>query len=84
MEPLRISVTAADIQAGGPNDPAYCPIARAVRRLGLKKKVRVWNDSLLLDSSSYELPERAVLFIDRFDDGHRVRPFTFTLTRKKE
>lgn len=81
MEQLQISVTAADIAKGKPRDVRWCPIARAVRRLGKKKSVEVCND-IKLGSARYSITDKASDFIDGFDEGVKVKPFSFVA--KKE
>lgn len=78
---VKITVTKKDIQMGLPSDSCLCPIARAVRRV-LGRGVRVWRYGVyrrLSEDDFAEFPERVTQFIDRFDDGKPVKPFTFTL-----
>lgn len=80
-----ITVTQADIDAAQKNCPLrtkFCPIARAVRRHKSWKRWRVsLRDiySLNIDTKDIPLPKRAVTFIDRFDNGMSVKPFSFTI-----
>ena len=85
---LVISVTQEDIAAGKPGEACLCPIARAVARLlaaDLSEEPAVVGPSVLLavmagddTTTQYDLPEEAATFIGRFDNGHTVKPFTFT------
>jgi len=75
---LRISVTQEDIDKGTSRS-AYCPVALAVKRLGYKD-VHVLGE-IRADDFRFSVPLLAAKFIDRFDEGKPVYPFTFTATR---
>ena len=77
MEKLVVHVTQDDINKGVEGNSHLCPIARAVRRLG-KKRVTVDGAQIQVRSRWYEMPYKAEKFVDRFDMGKRVKPFTFT------
>lgn len=77
MEQLRISVTADDIKRGKRENTKWCPIACAVRKLGKKKRIYVDQDVITLGSVTYKMPQRAGNFVDLFDSGEKVRPFSF-------
>lgn len=81
MKKLTINVTAEDIRLGKKDQPASCAIARAAKRLGLKK-VNVDN-TLDFSKDGREwfavLPSKAKEFINRFDDGAKVKPFSFSV-----
>ncbi len=78
---MRINVTAEDIANGARGDCYACPIALAARRAGLEDPdvqdflMYVSND--LGDVESTDLPAEAGVFMDRFDDGLPVQPFSF-------
>lgn len=76
---LKVNVTRDDIKRGIPEDESYCPIARAVRRLGKKKLVLVDADICVLGLHDFKLPRKAAKFIDKFDNGETVKPFSFTM-----
>jgi hypothetical protein len=85
---MKIEVTREDIRHGEPLDPRCCPIAIAVRRLTAADRVsvngatvKVWKAG---DYRCERLPERALRFMDRFDEGTRVRVFTFDLPDLRE
>lgn len=76
---MWIKVEKADIDKGTPNHPTLCPVARALRRV-LSGEIEV--DGRWVWMSKYiniELPNNALDFIGRFDDGIQVRPFKFFL-----
>ncbi len=75
-----IRVTATDIKRAAFGDAARCPIALALRRAkaGPAPSVgcRTWNDGA---GMVYDLPKKAQTFIQRFDDGKKVKPFSFVV-----
>lgn len=82
---MRISVTKADIAKGDPDDYLSCPIALALKRKATKVRVGSvtadfkWKGRKYLD---IYLPSEAVRFIEQFDSGESVKPFTFDLSIK--
>jgi hypothetical protein len=82
---VTVTVTAADIQRGSAADPLRCPIALAMKRVTRRKvcvnvaEVHVGNVG---SRDVYELPRRADRFMDAFDFGHPVKPFSFKIGRK--
>jgi hypothetical protein len=83
---LTITVTSDDIKTGIPKDSCRCPIAlaamRAIRQRGF---VFAFCDWLIVHShdpagrrDAYVLPARANAFMEAFDTGAGVAPFTFT------
>lgn len=78
-----ISVTAADIAKGAKDSCGFCPIAIAATR-ATKKPALVGTAEIEIgrrgEYSMYPLPPEAVAFIERFDAGQKVEPFTFKLT----
>lgn len=91
MNKLTVTVTQDDIEHGVTRHCQKCPIARAVARELLPgmsvevvaATVRItpvnrpaWHTPVALCES---LPPRALTFIERFDAGKSVRPFTFQL-----
>lgn len=81
MKSLAIRVTRDDIQNGETESATRCPIARAIRRLGKKKWISVVPYQIELGDAVYQMPETARNFLDRFDDGLAVEPFSFTMTQ---
>lgn len=88
--PATITVAAGHIAAGQPEICVSCPIALALTdAIGDPDiQVRVHDDEAVLFRGKRiaraELPPEAVRFIDRFDSGQPVEPFTFTLTWREE
>jgi len=81
-----INVTEEHINNGEPGDDEYCPIALAVRdEFGLN----FTDDVIVCDSiriirdgeevCDVPLPRSALDFIDEFDAGEDVYPFSFTV-----
>ncbi len=76
---MKVTVTAEDIKKGCQAHRNRCPIALALKRLGMKG-VKVGTFQVELDGSDvYPLPVEAQRFIRKFDYGAKVNPFTFTM-----
>ena len=78
-----ITVTAKDIQKAAKLIAAdgmrtqCCPIALAARRV-FRKPVRVSYEAIAVaDHKYFYLPSQAAKFIDNFDNGLDVEPFSF-------
>lgn len=78
MQPIQVSVTAADIAAGRPKSCRECPIALAIRRDDQGASVGV--SCLWSRDAGYNLPPEAMSFIAKFDQGQPVEPFEFFAT----
>jgi hypothetical protein len=79
---VKIEVTASAIKAGKRRDPEFRPIAVAMKASGFTS-VRVNPEEVdYVDGvavKSFELPREAQDFIEKFDDGKSVKPFSFVL-----
>jgi hypothetical protein len=73
---VKIKVTQEDIAMGSKNDCFYCPIALALKRHEFVR-VHVGTDVFYADNHPYPLNKKAVKFIERFDSGKPVKPFSF-------
>lgn len=84
---VRINVTKQDIKRGVPHEPDSCPIARAAKRsFGRKAYVEVMSSVAVLkrggeEEVNYRYTEKAGQFIENFDNGNHVEPFSFTAER---
>lgn len=89
---ITIEVTADDILHGRPHDIRACPIALAARRVffgdpdpGLAYDLTVSTEGIIPSIMNrdlffdYPIPESARVFIQRFDQGCAVKPFTFVV-----
>jgi len=91
---LKINVTAEDIRAGVSGESDACPIARAALR-ALTEAGEYVNVSAVraalhvqhLDATGktrdwrcFGLPPEAAAFVDAFDAGSPVEPFTFEVS----
>lgn len=80
-----IAVTQDDIDRGAKavNDGDSCPVALAVQRAPGLGCAHVTKAEVVPNGNYFEpgipLPDVAVEFIRRFDEGEPVEPFTFTL-----
>ena len=78
-----IRVTANAIREGRRSDlpPSLsCPVQRGIRRVFRWHRVRVDSHWCYIDGIRVELPKTALIFINRFDRGLSVRPFSFLLS----
>lgn len=76
---MRVEVTQEDIDQGKPRRVTLCPVARAVGRVATNR-YKVTAFYLVPCRTSLPrviLPDKAMLFIDAFDAGQPVKPFTF-------
>ena len=84
---MKIKVCQTHIDKGTRYDIKSCPIALAIKaHLTIKKlkknlRVRVLDDSITIDNTGprYLLSSRAKRFITRFDEGFKVKPFSFEI-----
>lgn len=90
---VRVNVTARDIRLGQPKGLHYCPIARAVSRLGIARDMRASaapGAAYLMGPFMFgeyaeevvryclRLPPHATEFMYQFDASNPVKPFRFT------
>lgn len=80
---MKIQVTRNDIRKGIPDHPAFCPIARAIKRR-THKPVAVTGDYIAIFyrkqvATGYNTSIKVEAFIHDFDIGEKVKPFTFEL-----
>lgn len=75
---MIIEVTQEDIAKGISRSTCACPVALAVsRHLGLN-----WvsfETVTTLNGTKYRLPSKAIEFVQFFDVGREVKPFSFQL-----
>lgn len=81
---IRVDVTEADIRTGVKGDMCNCPIAIAIKRAIGCSGVHV--DGMWIEVHEpfeswrqYRTPDVVDAFIDRFDAGQPVAPFSFVL-----
>ena len=78
---LKVEVTQAHIDKGGGTQPCFhCPIALAVKDAGIRDAA-VHSQYIKYAFNGrvhfIHLPEKAMFFIQHFDKGWPVQPFTF-------
>ena len=83
-----LNVTTTDINFGKRKDPEFCPLARAVTRLFANTanlRILVTLTHIVVCDlktktpapfKKYALPEEAIAFLEDFDAGWPVAPFT--------
>ncbi len=78
---MKVIVTKKDIKLGQPELTDSCPIALALKRKHLGKP-SVESDYFTVtvrgEERRFDLPDNAKLFVENFDEGYDVEPFTFT------
>lgn len=88
MKRIKVSVTAKDIALGFPTESGACPIALAVGRCtGLRLvnayQARIYGCRDVTDFKEqvvgFKPPRSAVRFMNDYDDGRPVKPFSFFL-----
>lgn len=94
---ITVRVTRKDIKNGQKGSQAACAVARAVRRATGFRMTRVTSENVAVITRgedkmprsdganvrySAKLPIRAQNFVRNFDDGVKVKPFTFKVTLK--
>lgn len=77
---MKITVTQDDINKGIPLKAPRCAIARAIRRQ-TRRYASVGTETVtaLGRPKAFATPPVAVAFIERFDAGKLVQPFSFWL-----
>lgn len=78
---MKITVTQADIEEGRPYNCNLCPVALAVSRAFRVPQHAVSVDGLFItvNDQNYDPPALVDEFIQAFDDGKKVIPFSFDL-----
>lgn len=79
-----IVVTDKNIKQGKKGSNYSCPIAHACRDAGLKRVDVAWNifHGRGPVKKKLSMPQKALDFIDRFDSGKKVKPFSFMAVEK--
>lgn len=83
---MKINVTAKDIRMGIRGNCLKCPIAIALKRAFKAKEVTVTTITFLVDRLKFRIHEldddsNIVSFIEDFDQGVPVKPFSFELRK---
>lgn len=81
MKTYKIDVTAEDIEHGHRNNCFLCPVALAFERI-TRHTIKVNSRHVSNKATGFlinKLPHSAKQFINDFDDGLPVRPFTFEI-----
>lgn len=81
MEKLTVEITERHIKKGKVGDHFQCPIALAIRSLGiLGVNVSAFGSAYFTVKGAHytvKLPKKAQTFINKFDSGKPVKPFSF-------
>jgi hypothetical protein len=73
-----IRVTKECIEQGCPENVYSCPVALALQKAMPRRKWLVGRGTLD-DRARIGTPDKVLAFINRFDSGKPVKPFTFRL-----
>lgn len=78
----KIQITKVNIKKGKPLNVQSCPIALAIKRT--LKATNLYVADIIdftIKNKIYTagLPIKAIDFIEKFDTGHKVKPFSFIL-----
>ena len=79
----KICVTRRDIKEGTRKWLSRCPIALAAKRAFGTNRVSV-SDHIVINGKFYTASPKVLLFIDNFDRGRVVEPFSFVPVLWKE
>ena len=88
---MKIRVSRDDIRKGKVGDGCNCPVARALKRQTPFRRVNVGSEiqlgstgieDILDPAISVDSPRKVGRFIEAFDEGKPVKPFTFNLVIK--
>lgn len=83
MTMIKVEVTQADIDKGDRRNPCGCPIALAIARVFPASHPYCNADGVEFspagDRTDIPLPDEVVAWMDRYDAGLVVEPFTFEL-----
>ena len=76
-----INVTEDDIKNGKPKESMHCPVAIACHRAAPDHNFSILHDEIEVDESGViaECPWSVFDFVEAFDSGRKVQPFTFEL-----
>jgi len=82
---VKVTVTKKNCLFGIPQNISGCPIALALKKKGFKN-IAVDEDQILVSKKGEYFTSKVVKaarrFIERFDEGLSVKPFSFNLTLK--
>jgi hypothetical protein len=76
---MNIQVTEDDIEQGVPFDPCRCPVALAIKRATRRRHIIVGESALEIGRLRYHTPHELRRFIEGFDLGRTVSPFSFDI-----
>ena len=76
---MLIEVTQEDIDNGVPLQGDRCPVAHAIRRAMKTSWASVGDGEICFSNRTISTPLEVDEFIDSFDNGFHVEPFTFNI-----
>lgn len=76
---ITVNVTKTDIKDGDVGHCGRCPVALALQRAFDTKLVRAAHFFLEVGRHKWDTPPEVRMFINRFDNGEGVVPFSFQL-----
>lgn len=81
MSSTNIRITEAHIRDGVKGSECDCPIALALRDTLFTDAVRVNGEGIFVNNRKFNMDKEDLRFMERFDNGQRVKPYSFRLIR---
>lgn len=81
MRAIKINVTKDHIRRGVRGSACDCPIALALKQTLITHNVSVSSTAIVVNNIGFSVDKKDLRFIERFDAGQPVRPYSFDLTR---
>lgn len=76
---MKFTMMKEDIEKGVHSTISACPVALCIKRQTRARKVRVFQQEIMIGRKWVDAPTKINFFIQRFDQGEKVRPITFEL-----
>ena len=80
---MKIRVTGVHIKAWKRANTLACPVALALKERGVSG-AKVGYYTIRLSNRIIALPDKAQAFIENFDEGKKVKPFSFEINYEGE
>lgn len=81
MRSIKINVTNDHIRRGVRGSACDCPIALALKETLITNSVSVTGARMLVNHVWFVVDKKDIRFMERFDAGQPVRPYSFDLNR---
>jgi hypothetical protein len=81
LRAIKINVTREHIRKGIRGSPCDCPIALAIKEALITQAVSIGSWQWMINHVRFLAEDKDVRFMQRFDEGKPVRPYSFFLDR---